>query len=95
MFFKAIKQNLRIKTFIGTSENAVRIQIWTALISMLLLKYMQLRSKYGWSLSNLAAFFRMILLRHLDLWTWLDSPFEQKSESPPGGYSVSLFERYS
>jgi hypothetical protein len=91
LFFKAIKQNLRIKTFVGTSENAVRIQIWTALISMLLLKYMQLRSKYNWSLSNLTAFFRMILLRHLDLWDWLDSPFEQKVENPPGEYSMRLF----
>ena len=38
LFFKAIKQNLRIKTFVGTSANAVRIQICTALIAMLLLK---------------------------------------------------------
>ena len=37
LFFKALKQNLRIKTFVGTSANAVHIQIWTALISMLLL----------------------------------------------------------
>jgi len=53
LFFKALKQNLKIKTFVGTSENAIYIQIWTALIAMLLVKYLQFKSKFGWSLSNL------------------------------------------
>ena len=53
LFFKAIKQNLKIKTFLGTSPNAVKTQIWTALIAMLILKYLQLRSRFSWSLSNL------------------------------------------
>ena len=75
LFFKAIKQNLRIKTFVGTSENALYIQIWTALISILVLKYMQFRSKFGWSLSNLVALLRWNLFIHKDLWTWLDNPF--------------------
>ena len=44
LFFQALKQNLRIKTFVGTSSNAVRTQVWTALIAMLLLRYLQLRS---------------------------------------------------
>ena len=44
LFFKALKQNLKIKTFVGTSANAVRIQIWTALIAILLLKILQLRA---------------------------------------------------
>jgi IS4 transposase len=55
LFFKALKQNLKIKTFVGTSANAVKIQIWTALIAMLILRFLQLRSHYGWSLSNLVA----------------------------------------
>jgi IS4 transposase len=50
LFFKALKQNLRVKTFVGTSENALYIQIWTALIAMLLVKYLQFKSKFGWSL---------------------------------------------
>ena len=49
LFFKAIKQNLKIKTFVGTSANAVHIQIWTALIAILLLKYLQMRSRLGWT----------------------------------------------
>ena len=75
IFFKALKQNLKIKTFVGTSANAVKTQIWTALIAMLLLKYMKLRSTFGWSLSNLIALLRMNLFTYRDLWSWLNAPF--------------------
>jgi len=75
LFFKAIKQSLRIKTFIGTSENAVHIQIWTALIAMLLVRYLQLRSGWRWSLSNLFALLRQQLFVYRDLWSWLNQPF--------------------
>jgi len=76
LFFKALKQNLKIKTFVGTSANALKVQVWTALIAMLLLKYLQLRSRFGWSLSNLVALLRMNLFTHRELWAWLDKPFE-------------------
>ena len=76
VFFRYLKQNLRIKTFVGTSANALHIQIWTALIAMLLLKYLQLRARYGWSLSNLVALLRQQLFVYRDLQTWLDTPFE-------------------
>jgi hypothetical protein len=76
IFFKILKQNLKIKTFVGTSANAVKIQIWTALIAMLILRYLQLLSKFPWSLSNLVALLRMNLFTHRDLWSWLDKPFE-------------------
>lgn len=75
LFFKALKQNLKIKTFVGTSANAVKTQIWTALISMLLLRYLQLSSRFGWSLANLVALLRMNLFTHRDLMAWLDKPF--------------------
>jgi hypothetical protein len=76
LFFKALKQNLKIKTFVGTSANAVRIQIWTALIAILLLKYLQMRSRIAWSLSNLVALLRLNLFVHRDLWKWVDEPFQ-------------------
>ena len=76
LFFKALKQNLKIKTFVGTSENAVNVQIWTALIAMLLLKFLLLKSTWSWSLSNLAAMLRFNLLSYRDLWAWLDEPFK-------------------
>ena len=75
-FFKALKQNLKIKTFVGTTANAVKIQIWTALIAMLILRFLQLQSKFNWSLSNLVALLRMNLFTHRDLWEWLDKPFD-------------------
>jgi len=76
LLFKTLKQNLRIKTFVGTSANALQIQIWTALIAMLLLKYLQLRARFGWSLSNLAALLRQQLFVYRDLWDWIDQPFQ-------------------
>ena len=74
--FKWIKQRLRIKRFLATSENALQTQIWTALIALLLLKYLQLRSRFGWSLSNLAALLRQQLFVYRDLWLWIDEPFQ-------------------
>jgi IS4 transposase len=76
LFFKAIKQNLKIKTFLGTNANAVKTQIWTALIAMLVLRYLQLMSTFGWSLSNLAALLRHQLFVYRDLFAWLNAPFE-------------------
>jgi hypothetical protein len=76
LFFKALKQSLKIRTFVGTTENAVQTQIWTALIAMLVVKYLQLRSTFNWSLSNLVALLRQQLFVYRDLFTWLNNPFE-------------------
>jgi len=76
VFFRALKQNLRVKSFVGTSANALKIQIWTALIALLLLKYLQLIASYGWSLSNLLALLRQQLFVHRDLLAWLHQPFD-------------------
>lgn len=76
LFFKALKQNLKVKTFVGISENALLIQIWTALIAMLLLKWLHHLSKAGWSLSNMASMLRMNLFTYRDLFGWLDDPFK-------------------
>lgn len=83
IFFKALKQNLKVKTFVGTSENALAIQIWTALIAMLLVKYLKFKSKFGWSLSNLIALLRWNLFTHKDLWRWIDKPFGETNKVPP------------
>jgi hypothetical protein len=76
IFFRALKQSLRVKTFVGTSANALKIQIWTALIAMLLIKYLQLKATFGWSLSNLVALLRQQLFVYRDLWIWLNDPFQ-------------------
>ena len=74
-FFKILKQNLRIKTFLSTSPNAVWTQIWTAVIAMLLIRYLQMKARFNWSFSNLLYFLRMNLFVYRDLWCWLDHPF--------------------
>ena len=84
LFFKALKQTLKIKTFVGTSANAVRTQVWIALIAMLVLKYLQLKSTFSWSLSTLAALLRQQLFFYRDLWVWLDDPFQ----APPALFGV-------
>ena len=86
VFFKTLKQHLKVKTFIGTSENALRIQIWTALIALLLLKYLHHLSKHGRSMSNLATMLRLNLFTYRDLQDWLHDPFGQ----PPVIPSVQL-----
>lgn len=76
IFFREIKQLLHIKSFIGTSPNAVWIQVWTALITILLLKVLKAMAKYNWYLSNLMAFIRLNLFVKINLRQWLDQPFE-------------------
>jgi hypothetical protein len=76
LFFRDIKQLLHIKTFIGTSENAVRIQIWTALITILILKHLKHIAKFKWQLSNLVAFIRLNCFVKIELMDWLNNPFE-------------------
>lgn len=80
LFFKLLKQQLKIKTFVGTSANAVRIQIWTALIAVLIVRYLQFRSHFKWALSNLVALLRWNLFTYRNLWGWLNRPFDTPPE---------------
>ena len=91
IFFRDIKQNLHIKSFIGTSRNAVMIQIWTALITILILKYLKSNAKYKWYLSNLVAFLRINLFVKIDLQNWLNEPFLKKEKPPNIGLQGVLF----
>jgi hypothetical protein len=89
LFFKSLKQLLRVKTFVGTSANALKIQLWTALIAMLLLKYLHLKSTFNWSFSNLVVLVRQQLFVYRDLFPWLNDPFQ----APPaldGVHDVNL-----
>jgi hypothetical protein len=90
-FFKSIKQLLKLKTFVGTREKAVLTQIWTALIVMLLLRWLMVKAQFGWSLSNLVAMLRMQLFVYRDLQSWLNSPFEGPPEPPPAAQLALAF----
>ena len=91
IFFKELKQHLKIKSFIGTNENAMWIQIWTALITLLLLRYLRELAKYNWSLSNLIAFLRMNLFVKIYLKEWLDNPFNPRNDYSEESLQGSLF----
>jgi hypothetical protein len=82
LFFKALKQNLKIRTFVGTSENALQIQIWTALIALLLIKWLKYLSQAGWSLTIMSELLRMNLFTYRDLTDWLQNPFETPPACP-------------
>ena len=74
-FFKTMKQHLRIKTFVGTSKNAVMVQLWTALIAILLLKYIKMLSSFpGWSFSTMVALLHFNLFTYWDLRQWINDP---------------------
>lgn len=88
VFFKHLKQLFRVRTFIGTSENAVRIQMWCSMIAILLLNYLKQKAQYKWNLSNLVAFLRINLFVKINLWKWLNKPIIEKANPPP---SLNLF----
>jgi hypothetical protein len=82
LFFKVLKQYLKIKTFVGTSPNALKTQIWTALIAILLIRYLQFRSKSDLALCRLVALLRLNLFSYRNLWDWLNNPFETPPIEP-------------
>lgn len=93
VFFKEIKQLLKIKSFLGTTTNAVLIQIWTAMITILILKYLKACASYKWCLSNMVAFLRLNLFVKFDLKKLLNDPF--KPPDPPSEneqVQMSLFD---
>lgn len=66
-FFQMLKQNFKIKSFIGTSEHAVKIPVWTALFAILLTKYLKFLSKAEWHFYTLATFIKWNILIYMDL----------------------------
>ncbi len=85
-FFRWIKQNLKIKAFYGTSENAVLIQIWTALIAYLLLLWIKLRSRMGWSILELTRLVQNLIMERFNLWALLCP----RTSDPPDHGQLSL-----
>ena len=80
IFFRNIKQLLKIKSFIGTSRNAVETQIWTALSTMLLLCLLKHIAKYKWGLANLVVSLRLNTFTKIELKKWLNEPFTPPPE---------------
>jgi hypothetical protein len=86
-FFRWIKQNLKIKAFYGTSENAVLIQIWTAMIAYLLLLWLKVRSWAGWSILELTRLVQNLIMERCTLWALLCP----RTSDPPAYGQLTLF----
>lgn len=67
LFFKWIKQNLKIKSFVGQSKNAILTQIWIALCAYLLLAYIKFSAKLGWSMQTMLRLLQLNLFMRRDL----------------------------
>ncbi|MGL4582834.1 MAG: IS4 family transposase, partial [Flavobacterium sp.] len=91
IFFRDLKQLLHKKSFVGTSENAVMIQIWTALITILIIKALRAQVKFGWHLSNLVAFIRLNLFVEIELEKWLNNPLNEVEKPSPKLQQGGLF----
>jgi putative transposase len=78
LFFKTMKQQLQVKKFAGTSVNAVKIQIWVALIAYLLLMLVKFKSRLGWGMPAIMAALTVTLFSNVDLsYIWQDAPKER------------------
>ena len=82
LFFKSIKQYLKIKTFLGTSENAVKTQIWIALISFLVIQYIRFKTKTSFSFLSSLRLIKENILTNISIYRLL-SDIQRISFSPP------------
>jgi hypothetical protein len=90
--FKRLKQNYPLKYFLGDSSNAIKIQIWCALITDLLIKVVKDKTKRQWSFSNIAGMIRLHLMTYIDLAKFLLDPERALiNYMPPNTIQQSLF----
>jgi hypothetical protein len=94
LLFKRLKQNYPLKYFLGDSENAIKIQIWVALIADLLLKIVQKGCTVRYAFSNLATMIRLHLMTYIDLFHFLQYPekslLEKLKYKPPDASNLLL-----
>jgi len=92
IFFKWLKQNLQIKTFLGTSKNAVLTQVWIAMIYYLLLTYIKYQTKYSGSLTTLTLVIGEMFYDHLPLIDLLSPKFMSRARAAPVfSHQLALF----
>ena len=91
LFFKAIKQQLKVKSFVGTSRNALLSQLWVALIAYLLLAYLKFKSAFSWSLYTLSSILPTNLFSKRNLWDWLNAPYRERAKIIVNQQQFELF----
>jgi len=90
LFFKAVKQLLKVKSFVGTSRNALLSQLWVALIAYLLLAYLKFKSKFSWSLYTLCSVLPTNIFSKRNLWDWLNDPFHKPGAKVSPQYELAF-----
>ncbi|MBI5843919.1 MAG: transposase [Deltaproteobacteria bacterium] len=90
LFFKWIKQNLRIKSFLGTSKNTVLTQIWIAMITILLLAYYKWRAKLGHSITEILKLLQLTLFERRNLYELFEPPPVRQSMATNGQLSFNF-----
>ncbi|AMC10023.1 transposase [Lutibacter profundi] len=91
--FKRLKQNFPLKYFLGDNQNAIEIQIWSALIIQLIILVIQRKIKRKWAYSNMISVMRFHLMTYIDLFKFLENPNKQWWEltSKPPDIQLQLF----
>jgi putative transposase len=91
LFFKWIKQHLKIKKFIGNSENAIQFQIWTALIYYVLLSYLKFKSKWGYSLLEISRVMKERVEDSQSMWDLFEMYVKKKTAKIKKSLQIELF----
>src|SRR5512133_3908524 len=88
LLFKRIKQRYPLRYFLGDNENAIKIQVWCALIADLLVKIMKDRTKRNWAYSNISSIIRLHLMTYINLSAFLENPeVTLRNYKPPEPYT--------
>ncbi len=74
LLFKQLKQNFPLKYFLGDNENAIEIQIWSAMLANLLITLVKSKVKRGWAFSNLVSIIRQQLMNYINVYGFLEDP---------------------
>ena len=74
MLFKQLKQNFPLKYFLGDNENAIEIQIWTAMLANLLITLVKSKVKRSWAFSNMVSLIRQQLMNYINIYYFLEDP---------------------
>ncbi len=90
LLFKRLKQNMPLRYFLGDNKNAVRIQIWCALIADLLVQVVKRQIKRKWAFSNIVSLIRLHLFNYLDLFAFLENPESAVIKTRPPDSQLKL-----
>ena len=74
LLFKQLKQNFPLKYFLGDNENAIEIQIWTAMLANLLITIVKSKIQRKWAFSNLVSIIRQQLMNYINIYGFLEDP---------------------